>query len=122
MALRPLSLLRQVRDNFNLDVDPDKTEHENASDVTRSAALLCAAVAAEPLPWVDLALIVPLQAKLVVHIGKIYGFELSTARAREVIVEIGGAVAFGWGARQVLRGVSKIALPFVGGILTAPLV
>lgn len=122
MALRPLNLLREVRDNFNLDVDPDRTEHENAAEVTRAAALLCAAVAAEPLPWMDLAVIVPLQVKLVVHVGKIYGFEISTARARALILEIGGAVALSWGARQLVRGVSKVALPLVGGILTAPLV
>lgn len=121
MALKPFDLLRQVGDNFNLNVDPEKSEHENAVEVTRAAAFLSLAVAAEPIPWVDVAVILPLQVKLVVHIGKIYGFTLSRERARSIMLEIAGAVAYGWGARQLVRGVAKIALPVVGGLLTAPI-
>jgi uncharacterized protein (DUF697 family) len=120
MALKPLNLLQQVADNFSFRVDPAKSEHENAEEVTRNAALLSAAIAAEPIPWLDLLVILPLQVKLVIHIGRIYGFNLSRERAKRVLAEIGGAVAFGWASRQVIRGLSKIALPVIGGLLTAP--
>ena len=121
MAISPLNLWRQIADNFNFNVDPNRSEHENAEEVTRNAALLVAAVAAEPIPWVDLALIMPLQVKLVVHIGKIYGFDIRRERARRIIVEVLGAVAYGWAARQALRGVAKVLVPVVGGLVTAPL-
>lgn len=121
MALRPLDLWRLITENFTFRVDADKTEHENTEEVTRAAATLVAAVTAEPIPWVDLALILPLQVKLVVHIGRIYGFDVSRARARRVILELLGAVAYGWAWRQALRELGKVLFPFVGGLLTAPL-
>ncbi|HWG84133.1 MAG TPA: DUF697 domain-containing protein [Deinococcales bacterium] len=121
MVPKPLNLLRQLTDNFNFRVDPEKSEQENAEEVTRSAALVCAAVAAEPIPFADIAVILPLQVKLVLHVGRIYGFDISTARARKIVLEVGGAVAYGWVARQAVRGLAKVALPGLGGLLTAPL-
>ncbi len=117
-----LPLLKQVLDNFNFDVDPDKTREENADDVIKSAALLSGAIAVEPLPFADMLLITPVQLKMVLHIGKIYGFDVTPQRAREIVTELGAALAYGFAARQVMRGVAKIIAPVIGGIVTAPLV
>lgn len=115
-------LVRQVLDNFNFDVDPDLSEGENAEEVIKSAALLSGAIAVEPIPFADILLITPVQAKMVLHIGKIYGFEITPERSREIAQELGATVAYGVVARQVMRGVAKIALPVIGGIITAPAV
>jgi uncharacterized protein (DUF697 family) len=117
-----LPLLKQVLDNFNFDVDPALTPEQNTEEVIRSAALLAGAIAAEPLPFADLLLITPLQVKMVLHIGKIHGFEISPARAREIVQELGATLAYGMVARQVMRGVAKLALPVIGGLITAPAV
>lgn len=117
-----LPLLKQVLDNFNFDVDPSLTREANTEEVIRSAALLSGAVAVEPLPFADLLIITPVQAKMVLHIGKIYGFEVSANRAREIVQELGVTLAYGFVARQVMRGVAKIALPLIGGLITAPAV
>ncbi|GGJ60976.1 YcjF family protein [Deinococcus aquiradiocola] len=117
-----LPLLKQVLDNFNLDVDPSLTPEQNTEEVIRGAALLAGAIAVEPLPFADLLLITPLQVKMVLHIGKIYGFEVSAARAREIVQELGVTVAYGMAARQVMRGLAKLALPVIGGVITAPAV
>jgi uncharacterized protein (DUF697 family) len=117
-----LPLLKQVLDNFNLDVDPARSREENAEEVIRSAALLAGAIAVEPLPFADLLLITPLQAKMVLHIGKVYGYEVSATRAREIAQELGVTVAYGVAARQVMRGLAKLALPVIGGLITAPAV
>lgn len=117
-----LPLLKQVLDNFNFDIDPEKSREENGEDVIRNAALLTGAVAVEPLPFADLLLITPLQIKMVLHIGKIHGFEISAERAREIIQELGATIAYGMLARQVMRGLAKLALPVVGGLITAPAV
>jgi uncharacterized protein (DUF697 family) len=117
-----LPLLKQVLDNFNLDVDPKLTPEQNAEEVIRSAALLAGAIAVEPLPFADLLLITPLQVKMVLHIGKAYGFEVSTTRAREIVQELGATVAYGIAVRQVMRGLAKLALPVIGGLITAPAV
>ena len=117
-----LPLLKQVLDNFNLDVDPTLTPEQNTEEVIRGAALLAGAIAVEPLPFADLLLITPLQAKMVLHIGKIYGFDVSTARSLEIARELGATVAYGVAVRQVMRGLAKLALPLIGGLITAPAV
>ena len=117
-----LPLVKQVLDNFNFDIDADKTREENAEEVIRGAALLSGAVAMEPLPFADLLIITPVQLKMVLHIGKIHGFEVSADRAREIVQELGAALAYGLIARQVMRGLAKLALPVIGGIITAPAV
>lgn len=115
-------LVKQVLDNFNFDVDPALTPEENVEEVIRSAALLSGAIAVEPVPFADILLITPVQAKMVLHIGKIYGFEITQGRAREIVRELGATVAYGMLARQVMRGVAKLALPVIGGLITAPAV
>ncbi|GBF05116.1 hypothetical protein DAERI_030282 [Deinococcus aerius] len=117
-----LPLVKQVLDNFNFDVDPDLTPEENAEEVIRSAALLSGAIAVEPVPFADILLITPVQAKMVLHIGKIYGFDITPDRAREIAQELGATVAYGLFARQVMRGIAKLALPVIGGLITAPAV
>jgi len=117
-----LPLLKQVLDNFNLDVDPDLSPEENVEEVIKSAALLSGAIAAEPIPFADMLLITPLQAKMVLHIGKIYGFEITPERAKDIAQELGATFAYGMLARQVMRGVAKLALPVIGGLITAPAV
>lgn len=115
-------LVKQVLDNFNFDVDPGQTPQDNAEEVIKSAALLTGAIAVEPIPFADLLLITPVQAKMVLHVGKIYGFEVTPERAREIAQELGVTVAYGLAARQVMRGLAKLALPVIGGIITAPAV
>ncbi|GAA5501275.1 hypothetical protein Dxin01_01007 [Deinococcus xinjiangensis] len=115
-------LVKQVLDNFNFDVDPALSREENVDEVIKSAALLAGAVAVEPVPFADILLITPVQAKMVLHIGKIYGFELTPERALEIARELGATVAYGLAARQVMRGIAKMALPVIGGLITAPAV
>lgn len=115
-------LIKQVLDNFNFDIDPEKSIDENAEDVIRSASLLAGAVAVEPLPFADMLLITPVQVKMVLHVGKIYGFDITGERAREIVQELGVTVAYGMVARQVMRSLAKVALPVVGGLITAPAV
>lgn len=117
-----LPLVKQVLDNFNFDVDPQLSQEENVDEVIKSAALLSGAVAVEPIPFADMLLITPVQAKMVLHIGKIYGFEITSQRAAEIVQELGATLAYGLVARQVMRGLAKMALPLIGGVITAPAV
>lgn len=79
-------------------------------------------MAVEPIPFADMLLITPVQAKMVLHIGKIYGYELDATRSSEILKELGATVAYGYMARQVMRGVIKTVAPILGGVVTAPLV
>lgn len=96
-------------------------ERERSAQLTQNAALLTAAISAEPLPWVDLVAVVPLQVKLVIDIGAAHGFTMTPERARQIVLELGGTLAYAWAARQLTRGILKIAMPVLGGLLNAPL-
>lgn len=106
-------LVKQILENFRFDIDPQKSRAENVEDVIKSAALLSGAVAVEPIPFADMLLITPVQAKMVLHIGKIYGYELDATRSSEILKELGATVAYGYMARQVMRGVIKTSYNFV---------
>lgn len=115
-------LVKQVLDNFNFDVDPKLSREENVDEVIKSAALLSGAIAVEPIPFADVLLITPVQVKMVLHVGKVYGFEITPERALEIVQELGATVAYGLAARQVMRGIAKMAIPIIGGLITAPAV
>jgi uncharacterized protein (DUF697 family) len=116
------NIIKQVLDNFNFDINPELTQEQNVEEVTRSAALLSGAIAVEPLPFADILLITPLQMKMVAHIGLIYGFKLDRSRIKDIVAELGATFAFGFLARQLVRGAAKIVAPVIGGLITAPAV
>ena len=116
------NIIKQALDNFNFDIKPELTPEQNVEEVTRSAALLCGAIAVEPLPFADILLITPLQMKMVAHIGLIYGFKPDRSRIKDIVAELGATFAFGFLARQLVRGVAKIVAPVIGGLITAPAV
>jgi uncharacterized protein (DUF697 family) len=95
-------------------------EHERARSITERSSLWCAAVSIEPIPWLDLAVQLPIQLRMVMEIGKIYGFELNSARAYNVFLELTGVVAYSFITRNVARGFLKF-MPVVGGLLNAPI-
>ena len=117
-----LPLFKQILENFRFDIDPELSRDENVEEVIKSAALLSGAIAVEPVPFADVLLITPVQAKMVLHIGKIYGYEIDQARALDIAKELGATIAYGFAARQIMRGVVKTIAPIIGGVVTAPLV
>jgi len=94
-----------VRDVFiaKQRVDFD-AKRKKSRAVIHSAAIAAAAIAVSPVPVSDVVLIIPIQAGMVASIGKIFGYEMTTARAKEIIAVAGGgcrlALCFP-GARQV---------------------
>jgi uncharacterized protein (DUF697 family) len=95
-------------------------EHETAQRLIRERALLCSGIALEPIPFLDLAIILPVHIKMVFDIGKVYGFELTTERAKEIVFELAGTVAINYAARVATRSALKF-VPGVGSLLASPL-
>jgi uncharacterized protein (DUF697 family) len=95
-------------------------EHERARRITERSSLWCAAVSIEPIPWLDLAVQLPIQLRMVMEIGKIYGFEINSNRAHKVLLELTGVVAYSYVTRNVARGFLKF-IPAIGGLLNAPI-
>ena len=106
---------------LNLPVSDGSSERREVEALVRQRAALCAAIALEPVPLLDLAIVLPMHLEMVARIGKIYGFELSTARAKEIVLEFGGTVALTYVTRTAARSVLKF-IPVLGPILNAPMV
>jgi uncharacterized protein (DUF697 family)/predicted GTPase len=81
----------------------------HAGPLIAGYASMAATAGAIPVPFVDLVLIPAVQSRMVYHIAKIYGQELSAAR----FLELAGSLGLGLLARQAVREVAKL-IPFVG--------
>jgi small GTP-binding protein len=66
-----------------------------------SAAVLNAIIAAEPIPGLDIPLLLAAQVRLVLRIAAIYGESLSVRHARELLTTIAGGVALRYLAAQL---------------------
>jgi uncharacterized protein (DUF697 family) len=96
-------------------------EHETCQRLIQERALWCAGISLEPVPFLDLVAILPMHVKMVLDIGKIYGFELSKDRAKEIVLELAGTLAINYAARVATRSLLK-AVPILGGLVNTPMV
>jgi small GTP-binding protein len=71
-----------------------------AQRVIRQTAMLNTAVGAEPIPLVDIPLLLTTQARLVLRIAAIYGEPFTARHAKELISTIAGGLAFRYLAQQ----------------------
>ena len=67
----------------------------------RSAAVLNAIIAAEPIPGLDIPLLLASQVRMVLRVAAIYGESLSARHARELLTAIAGGVALRYLAAQL---------------------
>lgn len=113
-------------DSLRKVAGPDKSEAtpaertEAARGVVQTSALAAAAVALAPLPILDIVAITPLQAAMVMGVGKVYGRTLDLTESKEVLVELASVCGAGLIARQVFTTATKFLLPGLGGVLSAP--
>ena len=66
-----------------------------------SASVLNSVIAAEPIPGLDIPLLLASQVRMVLRIAAIYGESLSVRHARELLTTIGGGVALRYLAAQL---------------------
>ncbi len=84
----------------------------------RSAALLNAIIAAEPIPGLDIPLLLASQVRMVLRIGAIYGESLSVRHARELLTTMAGGVALRYLAAELGKLVPGPGW-LIGGVVTA---
>jgi uncharacterized protein (DUF697 family) len=100
-------------------------DKENISDddkiekIIRQFAIVCAAVAIQPIPFADIFILTPIQAFMGTRIAKIRGYNFSM---QEVYKEIIGILGLSFLAQQTAIGLYKTILPFFGAFTTIPLV
>lgn len=72
-------------------------------------------VAASPIPFSDIAILLPTQAAMIVHISSIYDLELSLESAKKLSLAFGAVVGVGFAARAVVANLVKF-IPGVGSV------
>ena len=71
-----------------------------ANKVVRQSSILNSAAGAEPIPFIDIPILLTTQARMVLKIAAIYGESFTAKHAKELISTIGGGLAFRYLAEQ----------------------
>ena len=66
-----------------------KSKYQKTKAITNYYSMSAAAVAIQPIPWVDSFLIAPIQIAMIIHIGKIYNINITKGIAGGLISSIG---------------------------------
>ena len=85
-----------------------------ADKIIRRAATMSVLAGFEPLPGIDIPILLIGQVKLILRIAALYGEELTTARARELLATIAGGISV-----RYLGGQAAKVLPGPGWIISA---
>lgn len=84
-----------------------------AAKIIRSSTLLSLAAGLEPVPLVDIPILLGTQIRLVLRIAAIYGEPLTASRAREVIATITAGLAMRYAAEELAK-----LVPFGGDLVS----
>jgi uncharacterized protein (DUF697 family) len=107
-----LETLRRVMDG---DYEHASQQEKDAAirDVIQVCSIAAAAVTIQPVPFLDTALITPIQIAMVQAIGRVHGYSLD----RKSIVEILGTFGASIVAQNVIMAAAKL-IPFAGALIT----
>ena len=100
----------------------DLTVANKVDQIIHITCSACAAIAIQPLPFADIFILTPIQAYMGTRIAAIRGVPVSEAEVSELIKEIAGVAGMGILAQQTAIGLFKTVLPFLGGLMTIPVV
>jgi len=91
---------------------------EAANKLVRTAALISLAAGLEPIPLIDIPILLGNQIRMVLRIAAIYGEPLSAAYSRELIATVAGGLLFRYLAEEAAKAV-PIGGDLVSGAIAA---
>lgn len=77
-----------------------KLRRAMANRIIRQSSILNTAAGAEPIPFIDIPILLTTQVRMVLRVAAIYGEPFQAKHARELIGTIGGGLAFRFLAQQ----------------------
>lgn len=124
---RSQSILKSLKKTLNeellqIEQREDISEDEKVSMLINRFAVVCAAVAIQPLPFADIMILTPIQVLMAERIASVRGMKVSQSKAKEILIEVGKVVGLGMLAQQAAIGLYKTILPGLGGFMSIPLV
>lgn len=114
---------RQLEHEFlAIERNSTLTEDQKVSRLIKTTATICAAVAAQPIPFADMPILTAIQGIMGYKISQVRGVPVTKEGIAEILKYIGGVVGLGFAAQQTAIGLYKLGLPGLGGLMTIPLV
>src|SRR6185437_4479502 len=107
---------------FAIESNRGYSTEEKIRRIIYATAGICGVVAMQPLPFADIFALTPIQCYMGYKIAQIRGINLAEEDISQTFKSIAGAVGMGFLAQQGAIGLYKIGLPFLGGLMTFPLV
>ncbi len=101
------------------NLDPEERE-KIATDLVLMSSMGAAVVTLAPIPLTDFVVVTPVQAAMVMAVGRVYGRELDLSEARHVLLELGSVCGMSLLAQKGFATVTKLLLPGLGGVLSGP--
>ncbi len=114
-----LDTFQKIRDT-DWSKAPDPERESKANEIVQITAYGSAAASVIPVPFVDLALLLPFHTAMVMTVGHVFGRSLNNAEAKRVALELGAVAGVTLAGRVAISAVKKLLLPGFGGVLAAP--
>jgi uncharacterized protein (DUF697 family) len=104
------TLKRVMEGDFKDASDQDRAHA--IKEVIEVCSIAAGAVAVQPIPLVDIALISPIQIALVQAIGRVHGVKLDSKSVLEILSTLGASLV----AQNVIMAAAKL-IPFLGWLV-----
>ncbi len=105
---------RVLRGDFSEATEAEK--NAAVHEVLSVSAIAASAVSIQPIPFVDMVLIAPIQIGMVQCIGRIYGHRLDKKAVLEILSTFGASLV----TQGAMMSAAKL-IPFVGWLVTVPM-
>ena len=92
-----------------------KAMKEKAKTIINRYTAGAGAVAASPIPFSDIALLLPTQCAMIVHISSVYELDMSKETAMTLAGAFAGVIGVGFAARTIVGNLAKF-IPGIGSI------
>ncbi len=100
--------VKRVMDGDYREATPEE-RREAVRDLIQVCSIASSVVAVQPIPFVDTALIAPIQIAMVQGIGRVHGFSLDKKSILEILSTFGASIV----AQNVIMAAAKF-IPFLG--------
>ncbi len=102
--------------------DPSIPEDQKISIIIHATSLICAIVAAQPLPFADIFFLTPIQVIMVTAMSRVLGDPIDKNNPKEIVASVAAVVGWGVLAQQLILAGYKTIIPFFGALTTIPVV
>jgi len=111
MARDTIETVKRVMNGDFSDASPEERD-KAVREVLEICSIAAGAVTIQPIPFVDIALISPIQIALVQAVGRVYGYSLDKKSVLEILSTFGASLL----AQGAIMAAAKF-IPFIGWVV-----